>query len=175
MIVNVGSRECGYQRVDFLRSELQHYLDNVAPRFSGDFVEENKRIAKDIIEGKNLSKYMKIAGGVVVASLALVTLISPDMALASGKVAVETASHIDTTPLDRFFKEVYWTMLKVLFYISSPIWAWVGYILAFGGANNEKRTHAKRLGIGLVSGTALAFAGPWLNTVYHKFLAFIFS
>lgn len=175
MIVNVGHKEYGYSRVDFVRSELQHYLDNVASKYSGDFVEENKRLAKDILEGRRLSRYTAIAGGVIIATIALLDLIHPGIALASGDKAIEVAGNIDTTPIDKFFKEVYWTMLKVLFYISTPIWAWVGYVLAMGGANNEKRTQAKKIGTGLVVGTAVAFSAPWLNSQLHKLLHLIFT
>jgi hypothetical protein len=48
-------------------------------------------------------------------------------------------------------------------YIATPILAWVGYILATGGANSEKRTQAKKVATGLVIGTGVAVSAPYLT------------
>jgi hypothetical protein len=175
MRINVGCKEYGYSRIELVRSELQHYLDNVATKYEGDFVEENKRLARDFLSGRNLSRYVGIASSVIIASVALLGLMSPELALAQGTQAVEVAGHIDVSPLDRFFNEVYWTMFKVLMYIATPVWAWVGYILTLGGANNEKRTQAKKVGVGLISGTAVTASAPWATRQLFNLWKLIFG
>lgn len=161
MRINVGHKEYGYNRVDLVKTQLQHYLENVAPRYNGEFVEQNKALAKDFLSGKNLAKYAGMVGGVVLASFALLSLAEPSLALAKG-VAIPVNGIIDTQPLDRFFKEVYWAMFRVLMYISVPVWAWVGIILATGGANEGKRTQAKKVGTGLIIGTGITASAPFV-------------
>jgi hypothetical protein len=52
-------------------------------------------------------------------------------------------------------------------YISTPVWAWVGFILATGGANSEKRTQAKKVATGLVLGTAITASAPYLTRLIY--------
>jgi hypothetical protein len=159
MRVNVGTKERGYVAVTKSHEEiLQHYLDNVADKYEGDFVERNKSLAKDWINKKSLAKYAGLVGVTFLGVMSLVSLATDPTA-----VFASTGTVIDTTPLDRFFNTIYWTMAKVLMYIATPIWAWVGYILATGGANSEKRTHAKRVASGLVIGTGIVVSAPFLT------------
>lgn len=159
MKVNVGTREKGYMPVQRNHEDiLKHYLDNVAYRYEGDFIEQNKSLAKDWLSKKDLLKYGNLVGVTVLSFMALVQLaIEPTAVFAS------TGVGIDTSPLDRLFSNVYWTMLKILGYITTPVWCWIGYILATGGANSEKRTQAKRVATGLVIGTGVAVGAPWLT------------
>jgi hypothetical protein len=172
MKVNVGSRKTGYTTQNYLEHTMKHYLDNVADKYEGEFVEENKSFARDFLKGKNLAKYSKLAGAVLLGSIALFGLMSGEV---SASTVVAKAVHIDTSPLDRFFKEIYWTMFKVLMYIATPVWAWVGYILAVGGANNEKRTQAKKVGAGLVVGTAITASAPWATRQLFRLWSLVFA
>jgi hypothetical protein len=172
--INVGNKEYGYDRVDVVKSSLQHYLDNVAPRYNDDFVEKNRQLAKDFLNGKNLAKYAGLVGGVVLASIALLGLAEPSLAFAQGDSVVANGI-INTDPLDRFFKEVYWAMFRILMYISTPVWAWVGIILATGGANEGKRTQAKKIGLGLIVGSGITASAPWVTKQLVNLWKIIFS
>lgn len=175
MRVNVGCRELGIEYKPIKKTHvdmLKHYIDNVAPKYSGDFVEENKAFAKDILSGKKLVKYASLAGAVIFGSLALLGMMAGDPV--SANAVIEVSGHIDTSPLDRFFKEIYWTMFKVLMYIATPVWAWVGYILATGGANSEKRTQAKKVATGLVIGTAITASAPWASGQLFRLWTIVF-
>jgi hypothetical protein len=160
MKINVGCRERGIEFAPIRKTHvdlLQHYLDNVADKYEGDFVEKNKKFAKDILNKKNLVKYGSLVGTTFLGVMTLIGLMSGDPTYAS------TGAIIDTGPLDRFFNTVYWTMFRVLMYISTPVWAWVGYILATGGSNSEKRTQAKRVATGLIIGTGITASAPYLT------------
>jgi hypothetical protein len=159
MKVNVGTREKGYMPIKKSHEDiLQNYLDNVAYKYEGDFVEINKSLAKDWLSKRNLVKY---AGLVGITFLGTVTLIG--LGTEPTAVFASTGGGIDTGPLDRLFSTVYWTMVKVLGYITTPVWCWVGYILATGGANSEKRTRAKQVATGLVIGSGIAIGAPYLT------------
>lgn len=169
MIVNIGSKENGYYRVSStVRDVLENYLDNVAPRMNKGAVEENVDLARSILSGKSIAKYSRLIGTVLLASVSLLGLLSPELAFAT------TGAHIDISPLDKFFNEVYWTMFKVLMYLSTPVWAWIGFILALGGANNEKRTLAKRLAGSLIAGTGMAAGAPWASDALFSLWKTIF-
>lgn len=162
MRINVGTKEKGYIPVKVSHTDyLQHYLDNVAVKYEGDFVEQNKALAKDWLNKKNLSKYAGLVGVTCIGALALISLATV------GDTTLATDGIIDVSPLERFFNSVYWTMFRVLMYISTPVWAWVGFILATGGANSEKRTQAKKVASGLVLGTAITASAPYLTRLIY--------
>lgn len=158
MRVNIGTKEIGYMPVVRTHEDLlKHYLDNVANSYEGDFIEKNKELARDWLSKKSLAKYAGLVGVTFVGAMALVGLMT------TGDPTLATNGIIDISPLERFFNTVYWTMFKILMYISTPVWAWVGFILATGGANSEKRTQAKRVASGLVIGTAITASAPYLT------------
>jgi hypothetical protein len=159
--VNVGTKERGYVAVVNHEDYLQRYLDNVADKYEGDFIERNKELEKDWLANRDLSKYAKLIGVTFLGAVALIGLMT------TGDVTLATDGIIDISPLERFFNTVYWTMFRVLMYISTPVWAWVGFILATGGANSEKRTQAKKVASGLVIGTAITASAPYLTRVVY--------
>lgn len=162
MRINVGTKEKGYIAVERTYEDLlRNYLDNVAPKYQGDFVENNKSLAINWLNKRNIAKYAGMVGAVVVASLALISLMTV------GDTTLAGNSIIDISPLERFFNSIYWTMFRVLMYISTPVWAWVGFILATGGANSEKRTQAKKVATGLVVGTAITASAPYLTRAIY--------
>lgn len=163
MRINVGTKEKGYIAIakENHMDLLQHYLDNVAPKYEGDFVERNKQLAKDWLSKKNLAKYAGLVGVTFIGAMALIGLMT------TGDPTLATDGIIDISPLEKFFNSVYWTMFRVLMYISTPVWAWVGFILATGGANSEKRTQAKKVATGLVIGTAITASAPYLTRVIY--------
>lgn len=165
MRVNIGTRELGYVAIQRNHEDLlKHYLDNVAPKYEGDFIDKNRELAKDWLSKKNLAKYAGLVGVTFIGAMALLGLIGAG----DPTYAVEVSTGvIDISPLERFFNSVYWTMFRVLMYISTPVWAWVGFILATGGANSEKRTQAKKVATGLVVGTAITASAPYLTRVIY--------
>lgn len=165
MRVNIGTKESGYMPVKVSHVDyLQHYLDNVVVKYEGDFVEQNKELAKDWLNKRNLAKYAGLVGVTFIGALALISLATVgDHTLA----VTATTGFVDISPLERFFNSVYWTMFRVLMYISTPVWAWVGFILATGGANSEKRTQAKKVATGLVCGTAITASAPYLTRLIY--------
>lgn len=166
MKVCVGTRETGYQPIH--KSLLEDYLLDISNKYEGSFVEENRKFIKDYLSGKDLSKYLTIGASLFYASLALLGLMSGDVVHASGGI-------INMNPLDKFFKEVYWTMFKVIMYVSTPVWAWVGIILSTSGANQEKRTLAKKIGTSLVVGTGISASAPWATRQLFNLWKFIFA
>lgn len=158
MKINVGTKEKGYMPVQKTHEDiLQHYLNNVAVKYEGDFVEQNKELAKDWLSKRSLIKYAGLVGVTFLGVVTLIGMATGDPVFASSGIV------IDTSPLDKFFNTIYWTMVKCLMYIATPVWAWVGYILATGGANSEKRTQAKRVATGLVIGSGVVVSAPFLT------------
>lgn len=162
MRVNVGTKERGYIAVERTYEDLlRNYLDNVAPKYQGDFIEQNKSLANDWLKKGRVVKYAGMVGVTILASLSLISLMTiGDTSLAGNGI-------IDISPLEKFFNSIYWTMFRVLMYISTPVWAWVGFILATGGANSEKRTQAKKVATGLVVGTAITASAPYLTRLIY--------
>lgn len=170
MIVNVGTRECGYTQVTSFEDQLKHYLDNVADKYEGELIEENKKFAEDILKGNSLIKYAKMIGMVTLATVALLDLATGGVYAQSAEVFAQGTDHliIDTSPLDKLFSQVYWTMVKALMYVTTPIWAWIGYTVLLSGTSSEKRTVAKKTGIGLFCGTGIVVLAPWLTKQMMK-------
>lgn len=139
MKINIGHRDVGYQTISILENKIS---DNSKPLVY--------KYAQD-----NTAKHMAIVSGALIVIYSALSLAFPDMALATGVV--------NTQPLDTLFKEIYYVLVKVMAYLSTPIWAWVGYTFAFAGNNVEKRTVAKKIAIGLVLGTGITLSAPWLT------------
>lgn len=137
MIVNIGHRDFGYTCIDTLNEVVS--------------------IPKDISIDKKIElvRYLKILSGALIIAYSALSLAYPDLALAS--------TIVNTQPLDRLFSEIYHVLVKVMAYLSTPIWAWVGYTFAFAGNNVEKRTVAKKIAIGLFAGTGITLSAPWLT------------
>lgn len=161
MKVTVGNKVVLNEGLHY-QEVLKHYINNVPKKFEGEFVEANVELAKEIINGKiNYKKWAKVVTGVAVCMGALIGLIDPSSAFAY-------SGYVDVSPLDRFFSEIYWSLFKVLGYLSLPVWGWVGITLATGGASVEKRTTAKKIGTSLVVGTGFVVGAPWLSqTLVH--------
>jgi hypothetical protein len=159
MIINVGTKETGYKEIHDTRL-LEEYLDSVSPR---QVVTEDK---KPFLSGRRFEKFLKISMIVLYGGLTL---------LGVSDIADAASTIINVAPLEKFFNEVYWTLFKVALYLSVPVWAWVGIIISTGGANQEKRTLAKKVGTGLVIGTGIIASAPWGSEQLYNVWRHVFA
>jgi hypothetical protein len=179
VVVNVGHRDYVYKHSHTLNQTqhyLQHYINNVSKQYEGEEVESNIRLARDIIAGKKIDikkygKFIAIATAVVAAFVAF----GVDPISAASLHDVPVTGHIDLSPLDRFFKEVYFNMLKGLMYILTPVYAYIGYVLVGAGSNAGKRTQAKSIAVWSTIAAGVVAGAPWLaKMVYQLWVHIVF-
>lgn len=169
MKVTCGGKELVVQKEMTYEQLLDHYINEVPKKYEGQIVEQNVELAKQIKSGKiNYKKLVVVGTGCAIIVGALIGLIEPTSAFASTHHAVTTVAQINTDPLKKLFNTIYYAMLRVVLYLTIPVWAWVGITLAFSGANVERRTLAKKIGSGLVIGVGFVVASPWIaNQIYN--------
>jgi hypothetical protein len=159
--VNIGCREYGYSVLPSnTKKQLLDYINNVAPKYGdNEFIKDNVKIAKELLDGKILDR-RKIAMQYVIGFIAIASMLEPSIA--------EASSGIDISPLNKFFKEVYWTMFKITLYISTPVYAWCGYVLLLGGASTDKRKLAKNIALWATLGLGVTAGAPWASeSIYN--------
>lgn len=156
---------------------LDRYIEEAPKKYEGDFVEKNVELAKQIKSGKiNYRKLVAVGTGCAIVVGALLGLIDPTSAFASTHHAVTTtAGLIDADPLKKFFHEIYYSLLRIILYLTIPVWAWVGVTLAFSGANVERRTMAKKIGSALIIGVGFVVGAPWIANQIYNLWVHVFS
>jgi hypothetical protein len=170
LIVNIGHRNYGYVRLDYQwKQQLEHYLDNVSDKYEGELVDANKHLAKSLLSGNtDWKKYAKIALKTAAVVLAFLTL-ETDTIYAAPDVG------IDISPIKTFSMGIWWTMFKAFSYLSVPIIGWAGYILLFAGANTGKRTSAKLILIGVITGLLFLGSAPWASHQLEVLVTKVFA
>lgn len=173
MKINVGHKDYGYYELSTeTEGILTHYIENIAPKYKGTFTSKNMQLAKDILRNKKISfnKYEKILRVATISMLALTSMVDPDFA-----VTTFASDSIDLRPIDKLSSQIYWLMFKSLLYITTPLYAYVGYILLFAGASTEKRKRAKELGITVAGATGVVAGAPWVAKVFYNAWVAIFN
>jgi hypothetical protein len=96
-------------------------------------------------------------------ALKLIGLSTATLTLGLEPISAYASGTIDTTPIDGFFDEVYWLILKIAGYVSTPVVAWAGYNVVVSGTSSEKRAIAKSTLLWVVIGLGVIAGAPWAS------------
>lgn len=98
-------------------------------------------------------KKLTVIGGVV-----CLTALTGEVTTA---FAMPPGQSIPLGPVDYVFGVAYWTMVKIASLVGAPLGAWAGYNLTIGGAEEHKRTIAKKIGKYCIIGAGVMMLAPW--------------